>query len=239
MQYLSYKDIETIAEAVVHDFLGKKVNSFCPIDVEGFAEDYLGLALKYMKLSDDGSILGLTTYQGIILEIERNNTKEKIPIPQDTILIEEELQKDKQSGRKNFTLSHECAHQVLFRVGSTNYCNNYRKQFSAGKTYSLRSLATKDDWCEWQANALGAAILMPQKLIEQCLFRFGCNNQILIYGDYTLRRQDRDVIYNMTSFLGVSFSALIIRLRQLSVIKDMLLSEYHEPLEVVFDVPSC
>ncbi|MDD4680943.1 MAG: hypothetical protein PHP79_08705 [Clostridia bacterium] len=27
--------------------------------------------------------------------------------------------------------------------------------------------------------------------------------------------------------------------RQLKVIKDMPLSEYHEPLEVVFDVPSC
>ena len=83
MQFLSYQDIETIAEAVVHDYLGEKVNSFCPIDVENFAEDYLGLALKYMKLSDDGSILGLTTYEGIILEIERNNTKERIPIPQE------------------------------------------------------------------------------------------------------------------------------------------------------------
>jgi len=233
MQYLSYQNIETIAEAILHDFLGDQINSFSPIDVERLAKDYLGLALKYMKLSDDGSILGLTTYNGITFEIERNNSKKKITIPQDTIIIEEDLLNDKQNGRKNFTLSHECAHQVLFRVEPTAYCNNYRKQFTVGKTYSLRALATKDDWCEWQANALGAAILMPSKLIEQSLFRFGCNNKILLYGDRYLRRNDRICVYNMASFLGVSFSALIIRLRQLKLIEDLPFSEYHELWEVV------
>jgi Zn-dependent peptidase ImmA (M78 family) len=232
MQYLSYQNIETIAEAIVHDFLGDQINSFNPINVERLAKEYLGLALEYMRLSDDGSILGLTTYNGITFEIERNNSKEKITIPRDTIIIEEDLLNDKQNGRKNFTLSHECAHQVLFRVEPTSYYNNYRKQFTIGKTYSLRALTTKDDWCEWQANALGAAILMPQKLIDQCLFRFGCNHRIILYGNHYLRRQDRTCVNNIALFLGVSFSALIIRLRQLKMIEDLPFSEYHELWEV-------
>ena len=34
------------------------------------------------------------------------------------------------------------------------------------QAYSLRELKTREDWNEWQANVLGAAILMPQREID-------------------------------------------------------------------------
>ena len=37
---------------------------------------------------------------------------------------------------------------------------------SARTAYSLRELKTREDWNEWQANVLGAAILMPQREID-------------------------------------------------------------------------
>ncbi len=233
MQYLSYQQIETIAEAVLKDFLGDDIYAFRSIDVEKFAQNYLGLDLRYMKLSDDGSVLGLTTYGEIILELERDNRKDKIIVPKDTVIIENSLLYRKNIGRKNFTISHECAHQVLFRAAPESHCTDYRKQFTIKKTYSLRELATQDDWCEWQANVLGAAILMPVKLIEECLFKFSGYDPIKLYGDRITRRSDRMCIYNIASFLGVSESALIIRLKQLKLIDVLPLSKYRDPREVV------
>ena len=38
-----------------------------------------------------------------------------------------------------------------------------------GQPISLRELKTREDWNEWQANVLGAAILMPQREIDLAL----------------------------------------------------------------------
>ena len=67
---LSHKQIEEIASAVTKDFneffFGKDTDNerstaqATPIDQ--FAKDYLGLNVSFARLSDDGSICGLTAY---------------------------------------------------------------------------------------------------------------------------------------------------------------------------------
>ena len=67
---LSHHQIEDIGAAVIQDFnkffycgsaaLGDKYVRATPIDQ--FACDYLGLSVRFARLSVDGSICGLTSY---------------------------------------------------------------------------------------------------------------------------------------------------------------------------------
>lgn len=74
------------------------------------------------------------------------------------------------------------------------------------------------DWEEWQANTLGAAILLPENLIKQGMYLFSlgekieCLNKIYFPGVY--KRFDA-----LADFLGCSKKALAIRMKQLGLLK--------------------
>ena len=52
-------------------------------------------------------------------------------------------------------------------------------------------------------------------------------NPIKVYGDNTITSKDKAVIRRMAAYIGVSYTALVIRLR------DMGLFEYHNILEYI------
>ena len=79
---LSHHQIEDIGAAVIQDFnkffycgsaaLGDKYVRATPIDQ--FARDYLGLSVRFARLSVDGSICGLTSYADAEYIIEEMGT---------------------------------------------------------------------------------------------------------------------------------------------------------------------
>ena len=216
---LSQKQIEEIAAAVTRDF-----NEFffgCETDkariaratpIDQFATDYLSLDVSFARLSSDGSIYGLTAYENTEYIIEESNAQRSIAL-------------------RRFTLAHECAHQILFYLETDEVQDTCRKKYAARKAYSLRELKTHEDWNEWQANVLGAAILMPQREIDLAMWYFAGGKALVNYeGRFSYRD---DLALNMTcQQLGVSKSAAVIRLRQLGYIEDRPYSEYVNPLEV-------
>ena len=88
-----------------------------------------------------------------------------------TVLVEKDLSFDsKLKGRKNFTLMHEGSHQIFKMLFPNDYGVT---QKSAGvHYYKANSERNKpiSDWEEWQANTLGAAILLPENLIKQGMY---------------------------------------------------------------------
>lgn len=239
---LSQKQIEEIAAAVTRDF-----NEFffgCETDkariaratpIDQFATDYLSLDVSFARLSSDGSIYGLTAYENTKYIIEESNAQRSIALRRNQILLDESFIKPGQvrqlCGKRRFTLAHECAHQILFYLETDEVQDTCRKKYAARKAYSLRELKTHEDWNEWQANVLGAAILMPQREIDLAMWYFAGGKALVNYeGRFSYRD---DLALNMTcQQLGVSKSAAVIRLRQLGYIEDRPYSEYVNPLEV-------
>ena len=125
-----------------------------------------------------------------------------------TVLVEKDLNFDsKLKGRKNFTLMHEGSHQIFKMLFPNDYGVT---QKSAGvHYYKANSERNKpiSDWEEWQANTLGAAILLPENLIKQGMYLFSlgekieCLNKIYFPGVY--KRFDA-----LADFLGCSKKAL-------------------------------
>ena len=183
MMILTHKQIEEIAAAVTKDFneffFGKEANDVriaraTPIDQ--FAKDYLGLDVSFARLSRDGSICGLTAYADTEYITEEMGIKRAIPLRQNQVLLDESFIRPGKvrelCGKRRFTLAHECAHQILFGMESDNDKRTHESKYAPRAAYSLRDLKTREDWNEWQANVLGAAILMPQKEIDIAMRQF-------------------------------------------------------------------
>lgn len=240
---LSHTEIEHIALAVTQDFYKyishafsetkRRVPRATPIDQ--FARDYLGLNIGFTRLSPDESVCGLTCYADTEYTFEENGVVRTLLLHQNQILLDSSFRMPGRvkllHGKYRFTLAHECAHQLLFQMESDDVKQRQRGKYSPRKAYSLRALKTREDWNEWQANALGAAILMPQMEIELAMKLFPAKKVLVNYeGWFTY--PDRMILSHLCQWLDVSKAAMIIRLRQLGYMEDRPYREYDDPTEV-------
>ena len=210
MQMLSYANIEEIANKTLNQYLGNECRRFKPINIQGLITDYLGLSLEYKKLSKNGSILGVTTFADVSIEVWDNDVANFECFPGSTVIIEKSLKNDKMIGRKNFTISHEGAHQLLERLFpdvNVEICENVKMR-------EYRTLQTNDDWKEWQADALASALLMPADLVEYAMSVF-CGKTYIEKLHPVISRDIFSQFSAMSAFLQVSKTALAIRMKRL------------------------
>lgn len=240
---LSHTQIEEIAAAVTKDFneffFGKHAAfetyyaQATPIDQ--LAGDYLGLRVSFAHLSDDGSICGLTAYTDTEYASTCRGVTRLIPLKANEVLLDSSFMEPGQvkarCGKRRFTLAHECAHQLLFQMESDEAQRSHEEAYSPRTAYSLRDLKTREDWNEWQANALGAALLMPQREIDRAMRYLTQGRKLISYGGY-FNYGDRMTLGQLCQTLGVSKSAAVIRLRQMGYLEDRPYEEYTDPLEV-------
>ena len=223
LKHLSRFDIEAIADKYVQAYMALpdvRNTQIYRIDPELLLEKVLGLNVEYQHLSYDGSILGMTSFTEMGVQVFEDDDNEAFFfLDGKTVLVEKDLNFDsKLKGRKNFTLMHEGSHQIFKMLFPNDYGVT---QKSAGvHYYKANSERNKpiSDWEEWQANTLGAAILLPENLIKQGMYLFSlgekieCLNKIYFPGVY--KRFDA-----LADFLGCSKKALAIRMKQLGLLK--------------------
>lgn len=124
-------------------------------------------------------------------------------------------------GKRRFTLAHECAHQILFQLDSDDRKIACHKR-PVVRGNGSRVLRTQEDWNEWQANTLGAAILMPQSEVDRAMWFINSRN---------FYDSDQVKIDTFCGVFGVSRSAAAIRLEQLGYLNRKKDYEYRDPLE--------
>lgn len=238
---LSHVQLEEIAAAVTDDFnqwfwgvsLEEERNSILPTPIDQLARDYLGLEVVFAPLSPDGSICGLTAYDNAKFTTEENGVIRCYALKKNQIVLDKSFiqpgQVKKLCGKRRFTLAHECAHQILFQLESDEMKARWQDAYSTRKMYSLRDLKNKEDWNEWQANVLGAALLMPCREIELAMLGFARERVLQNYGGRFSFLDERVLSLLCRSF-GVSRTAMIIRLRDLGYLEDHPYYDFYEPL---------
>ena len=240
---LSHIQIEEIAAAVTKDFnefffggrAAFETHYAQATPIDQLAGDYLGLRVSFARLSDDGSICGLTAYTDTEHAATCQGVTRLIPLKANEVLLDSSFMEPGQvrarCGKRRFTLAHECAHQILFQMESDEARQARSETYSPRTAYSLRDLKTREDWNEWQANALGAALLMPQREIDRAMDYLARGRRLINYGGW-FNYGDRAVLSQLCQILGVSKSAAVIRLRQMCHLEDRPYEEYADPLEV-------
>lgn len=229
MYYLSRKDLENIAEAIIGEYKNIYVPSryLCyKVDPTELATLF-GYSIENVSLSLDGSVLGQTSSGEIWTTIYEDDGNELFFfLDGKTILVEKKLLSAPNCiGRRNFTIAHELAHQFINKA-YPNYYGLKRRTFCDYR----RSIARPqiNDWYEWQADALAAALLLPREVIEDCMFMFGLGEKMTILS----KRFSPNKYYTfcqMADFLQVSKTALSFRMEQLGYLeRNRLIDEAQE-----------
>ena len=180
-----------------------------------------------LPLCSDGSILGLTVFQKcrftVILE---DGTKlVEVFMPRD-IVIDSALAADSCTGCRNFTIAHEAAHQILADL----FPNDYGKAVKCRGHIAYRERNGQPSWEEWQANTLAAELLMPTFLVNAEIERAAlCLPNGILY--QSVSDPNYKKILEMAARMGVSWSAIRIRLQQMRVIKGKPI--HCHPLDII------
>ena len=219
MPYLSRDDIEKIAERVVCQY--KKIyvpeRHMCyMVDATELAE-MLGFKIEHVHITRDGSILGQTSSGRVWTTIYDDNMNQLFyELDGSTILVDKRLLcNPKIAGRKNFTIAHEIAHQIINREYPEIYGTQNR--ILCDYRRSVKPKKVEKDWHEWQADALAAALLLPPDALLDSMFMFGLGEKMKM-----LSRKYSDTRYKlfceMADFLQVSRTALSYRMEQLGLL---------------------
>ena len=243
--FQSYYDLELLAQDTLRDFSGALADDpadIHPLDAECFAKSFLKLSFSYGRLSGTGETLALTTFADTDVELVwgERSYKEIVHVAKNTIVLDERLRPplrrpEWENARRRYTIIHECAHQILFRLEPSDRQQAMRRQFS-GRVCTVQELSPAEGLDEWRANQLTAALLMPRKYIDLLMQRYARNRRLVAYGG-RLNLPDGLALTHIRGRLGVSRTAAIIRLRQLGHLVDRPADWYHDPAEVNCDVP--
>lgn len=220
MACLSRADIEQIASPITERYKHACVpkHHLCyRVDPTELAS-LLGFRIEYLHLTKDGSILGQTAAVPLWTTID----DPKLGViyyylDGKTILIEEKLQTNSRLiGRKNFTIAHELAHQIINRSNPGMYDSQYRTFCDYRRTEGNKKRVS--DWYEWQADALAATLLLPADAVDEAMFLFGLGDKMKVLSR-KYSRNKYDSFCKMADYLQVSKTALAYRMEQLGLLE--------------------
>ena len=80
---------------------------------------------------------------------------------------------------------------------------------------------------EFFADKMAACLLMPRFIIEKAMRNYYKNKLIPVYGNNIFAAEDKVKLRKMADDIGVSYSALVIRL------KNLCFFDYHETAEYI------
>ena len=106
--------IEADAERILRDYNPSLLETPQALDVDDFAENYLGLRIHYENLSHNGSIWGRMVFYNsqIPVYVPLLDRAEYCPVEAGTILIDNSLEDEERKTLFRSTMMHECGHKV-------------------------------------------------------------------------------------------------------------------------------
>lgn len=224
---ISNRELDELGDGLVRHYLahsGMQATARC-IDIEGLA-NFLGLTVTYEIFAEkDFDKIGFLSDGKTPLLVRRGGRVVSFLFPLGTIVLDSFLLKDRESGRCRFTIAHEIAHFVINRHRPAP---QFHRVYDSEKDYSLKEMSEHFSVVENQADRLAAAILMPQFTVDRALMDFHKGRRIVVYGQNVIADREQKVISRMAAQIGVSYTAMLIRLRQFGLL------DYH-PIEEYLD----
>ena len=217
MRIFSYEELDELGEGLIRQYLGKEAERTCCVDIEGFVTDFLKLPLLYRSFAEeDSDKIGFIADGVTPLRVYENGAVVRRVYPGGTIVIERCL-------RRGFTISHECAHYIMDRAVPSAA---FHREFDGERAYTQEDFKNLFSFRETQVDRMGAALLMPRFMVHNVMISHGCSSCIPVFGDSILKLTDKRLIRQMANTMGVSFSAFLIRLRELGCLCYRPLAEY-------------
>ena len=222
-------EIENHVDALIADYKPVLLEQPKALDVDDFAENYLGLQLHYTYLSHKGFIWGRMVFHNAMILVYNPATgkADEEPVEGATIIVDNNLLAEKKDHAYRSTVMHECGHWIYHsRYYSVEKCHNInqRQPYTSCNMKNIIGcsapgmLYTDHDWIEHQAKYFSAAILMPRismiKLCTDPYIRYG------IFENYPGCENDALASF-IARLFNVSTESAKIRIRVLNLTYDV------------------
>ncbi len=228
-------DIDTDAELFLLEYNPELLKTPQPLDVEDFAENYLGLNIHYEYLSNNGHIWGRMVFNNRKIPVfdPELGRAEYCPIDADTIVIDNRLLDDSKESIFRSTMMHECGHDIyhlqiyweddsqptLFQLDppqekiAATLCRAADIEGN-GIGNKPRSLTSDHDWIEHQAKYFSAAMLMPKSMVELICSEPVLRKRLL---DNACGFEEEFLAQHLADVFKVSLTSAKIRIKQLNL----------------------
>lgn len=195
-EFISKEDLEFMAIDAVSGFERKHAKIIKPpVPLDQIIEGHLGLTIQFSPLPAE--VLGYLSVKDRIVTI--NEGLDTYGRPQN-------------EGRCNFTIAHEGGHEIAHapQIRTTAELRDLFRKPSDTETTILCRKDNQDTKIEYQANYIGAALLMPKKLMHQFWHdRFGDLRQLAEDALLHKLRLDEDFVWGVERIRGGGKEALL------------------------------
>ncbi len=228
INYISKAEAEELCEAMLQQYFGKGIPMPSSIDIDGFVRDYLKCTVRYETFTeDDPNKIGFVSDGRTPLKIRRNGKVLSVVFPVKTIVLDRYLLRPEEHTHRRFTLGHEAGHIIAIRL-NPNITACFHKTFDKEREYTLKEIQELYSISEWQANTFSASLLMPRPVMQDTLKRFNGGKRLPVYGESVFHPREKVILQKIADSLDVSFTALVIRLRELGMLSHHNISEFVE-----------
>lgn len=214
----SRNELEDIAVTQIRAAYPSNLEIPTPLNVDEFIRNYQGLLLKYIYLGVPAwPVLGAVVMsdEAEIVACDLNMKPTVLEETRGTVLITTDLAGLRNIPRCRYTKMHESAHWILHQDVGVTACKRIEQ-------YRVEN-RTPHDWMEWQADALAAAMLMPQGVfadyVRRAIRKEGGTSGYLVEGNQTDRCRFYEIIGDVASTFRVSHRAAQIRMIHLGLIR--------------------
>ena len=224
-QIKTRNEIDELCEGIIKLYEGDEYIEK-PVDIEGLALSYFKLKVYYVHFTEDKQDrLGCITDGKSLYKLIRNGKIGTYSFPKNTILLDRSLKGEAERAKRRFTLAHEVYHYIDSVInGKTSY--GYSSRLRGEEKYDKDELFQTMSIDEWAADRGAAALLMPRRLVSTTAKLMFGSREVPIFGNNMLLPDDKDRIFEMADFLGVSFTALLIRMKELKLFKYHSMNQY-------------
>lgn len=230
--YISKENIEEIAEGIIFDYLKNDIINVDRIEIEKLLTDYFKLNIVYARFAEsDPNIDAFIADGNTPLWIWENKKRVQKVYPFGTVVFDVFLKNKDREYHRRFSFAHEASHYISHQLYGTLLGANHTG-FDSEKTYSFAELRKQFSITEAQMNSMAAALLMPKFLLNKVIKKYSNGKNLNIYGDTVMLSQDRLLLQKMSEHLGVSTSALRIRLVQCGFVNQRPLNDFIDKIKV-------
>lgn len=219
-------EIDEICEGLIRQYEGKAYGTR-PIDIVDFAVRYFGLKIMYVSIAeDDMSKLSFLSDGKTPIKVHYQGCVQRGTFPEKTILVDKFLKQPNERSRRLFCIAHEVFHYIESILSNSPVVAAFHREYDNSREYPMCEIAEMMNIREMQADRGAAALLMPPRLLKNACIRFADNHPIRLYGENVFTAKDKEILQDIADYLGVSYTALIIRMKQLKYFEKHKFEEY-------------
>ena len=202
------------------------------VDIDDFVLNFLECQIIYESIACSSNTLGYVSDGFTKLKVFRKGRIREVLFPKDTIVIDKYLCTGSTESKRRFVLGHEAGHVITNRIYHREKAY-FNREFDNLQLINKKQLIDQFSVYEMQADHISACLLMPKLTVEKHLEAAFKSRKVVKYTNGTISRYDRVMLQQIAGELKVSFSALMIRLKELDLFEIRPLPYPYDNNEVI------